>query len=281
MIVRVPGTSANLGPGYDCMGMAFKLYNDFHFEETDFMSEEDKESLMYKTVEFFYKENNLEAPKLKITVNANVPMTRGLGSSATCIDAALLFANEFSNLNLEKQKLLEYATRIEGHPDNVLPAFLGGLVCASYDDELVYYKAEVSEKFKFTLLVADFAMETKLARKAVKDTLSLDHAISNIAKSNLIFQAMRIGDMDMLRKSAKDYIHEPYRKVLIEDYNMLKEIANKNESVLFISGAGSSLLVISDSNNENIDSAFDKLETKAKWKAISLEVDNDGAHILR
>jgi homoserine kinase len=280
LIVRVPATSANLGPGYDCMGLAFELYNDFYFEEVDAMSEEDKNSLMYETVKYFYEQNNLVPPNLKIRVDSKVPMTRGLGSSATCIVAGLIFANEYSGLNLDKQKLLEFATKIEGHPDNVVPAFLGGLICAFYDDELVYYKAKISENLKFTLLIPDFSMETKKARMVVKGTLSLDHAISNIARSNLVFQAIRTGDMDLLKKSAKDFIHEPYRKTLISDYDMLKDIANENNSVLFISGAGSSLLVISEKSNEKIGRAFDGLKSKAKWEVKNLNVNNKGAYII-
>ncbi len=280
MIVRVPATSANLGPGYDCMGIALNLYNDFEFIITDKTKFETKKSLMYESVDYFYKKNKLKTPELEIKVTGNIPMSRGLGSSAACIVSSLIFANENSGLHLDKDELLKYATEIEGHPDNVAPALLGGHICAFLEGrEIYYYKTQVDEKFAIYLLIPDFELKTKAAREAVPKEIPLANAVFNISRANLISQALRTGDFNLLKGSAKDRLHEPYRKNLIRDYDVLKEAANSAGAVLFISGAGPSLIVISNGENPELLEKLKTIKTNDQWRIEELRIVDEGAKI--
>ncbi|WP_138159303.1 homoserine kinase [Peptoniphilus catoniae] len=280
MIIRVPATSANIGPGYDSMGLAFNLYNDFYFSLADKTDEATKKSLMYKSVDYFFKSYKFKVPELNIRVKGDIPMSRGLGSSASCIVASLVFANEYSGLNLNKKALLKMATEIEGHPDNVAPALLGGHVTSLVrDKEVFYYKSLLSEKLKFILLVPDFKLETKEARKVVKKEVALEDAVLNIAAASLITQALRTGDFALLKGVAEDRLHEPYRKKLIKDYNLIKEEVTRSNGVLFISGAGPSLMAITEEANEGVESSLRSIETQAHWKILNLKIDNRGTYI--
>ncbi|CDZ74554.1 homoserine kinase [Peptoniphilus sp. ING2-D1G] len=281
MIVRVPATSANLGPGYDCMGIALNLYNDFEFIPADKTDHKTKNSLMYKSVDYFYKKNNLTTPDLEIKVTGDIPMSRGLGSSAACIVSSLIFANKNSGLNLNKDELLKYATEIEGHPDNVAPALFGGHICSFLEaDKIYYYKTHVDEKFVIYLLIPDFELKTKAAREAVPKEIPLANAVSNISRANLIAQALRTGDFNLLRGSAKDTLHEPYRKKLIRDYDVLKEAAKSAGAVLFISGAGPSLMVIKDGKSPELLEILKNTETQDNWEIKELRPIDEGAEII-
>ncbi|MDO5041285.1 MAG: homoserine kinase [Peptoniphilus sp.] len=281
MIVRVPATSANLGPGYDCMGIALNLYNDFHFILSDKTDSETEKSLMYQSVDFFYKKNNLKTPDLQIKVTGDIPMSRGLGSSAACIVSSLVFANENSGLHLDEDTLLKYATEIEGHPDNVAPALMGGHVCSFVEgDEIYYYKTDVSERFAIYLLIPDFELKTKTAREVVPKETTLANAVFNISRANLVTQALRVGDFNLLRGAAKDVLHEPYRKKLIRDYEVFKERANSEGAVLFISGAGPSLIVISDGENAQLLEKLKNAQTLDNWRIEELKVIDEGVKII-
>lgn len=281
MIIKVPATTANLGPGYDSQGMALKLYNFFKIEPCSFLDEKLNDNLIYKSFRYFYDENNIEAPSIFIKVKSMIPMTRGLGSSATCIVAGLMAANELSNLKLDKKAILRYATNIEGHPDNVAPAIFGGHITSIVEDEVYFYKTHIDKNFKFNVLVPNFKMQTSRAREVVKKEVRLSDAVSNIARATLISNALNSGDFNLLKGAAKDLLHEPYRKQLISDYDYIKSICSGNNAVLFISGAGPSLLVISERDNNDIDNALKNLSnTISKWRIHNVEVENDGAKII-
>ncbi|SHH27144.1 homoserine kinase [Anaerosphaera aminiphila DSM 21120] len=279
IIIKVPATTANIGPGYDSQGMALKLYNVFKFTEEKSSIEEN--NLIYKSFKYFYTRNNISVPEVKIEVNGDVPLSRGLGSSATCIVAGLMAANEMSKLKLDKKEILKYATEIEGHPDNVAPAIYGGHITSIVNEDVFFSRREVSDNYKFYLLIPDFELQTKVAREVVKTEVKLSDAVSNIARATLVSDALSSGDFKLLKGAAKDLLHEPYRKKLISDYPIFEKICKLNSAVMFISGAGPSLLVIAEKENSKIEQALKNSgEKKAVWKALKLEVSNEGATIL-
>lgn len=278
MIIRVPATTANLGPGYDSQGLALKLYNYFKFSKADTLDENLLNNLVYKSFKYFYEKNNLELPFINIEIKSDIPMTRGLGSSATCIVAGLMYANYLSGLNLNDEQILKFATDIEGHPDNVAPAILGGHITSFLRDDVIYYnKISVGKNLQFNLLIPDFKLETKLAREVVKKEVALKDAISNIACANLMCAGLKNGDINLIKGVGIDLIHEPYRKKLIEDYDSFKNILEKEKAALFISGAGPTLLVISEKDFDI--NKLKNINTQANWDVKVLEIEEEGAII--
>ncbi len=278
--VKVPATTGNVGPGYDCQGMALGLYNVFTFREGPGVIPQTK-NLIYDAFAYLFTAYHLPVPKVNIQVEAAIPQARGLGSSAACIVGGLMAANQWAGLNLTKQELLKYATHMEGHPDNVAPALFGGHVTSLVNEEVYYFKKMVSNQFRFVLLVPDFELKTADARKVVKKEVTLENAVSNIASATLISDALGTGDFPLLKGAPKDRLHEPYRKGLIEDYPIFDALCSHNNGVLFISGAGPTLLVIYHKENKAIEPALQNHPpTKATWKILHLAVDHQGALIL-
>lgn len=277
--VKVPATSANLGPGYDCTGMALNLYNIFNFENEK--SDINEDNLIYKSFKYFYDRYNLKTPDIKITVDSEVPRSRGLGSSATCIVAGIMAADKLSGKNIGKEEILKLATEIEGHPDNVAPAIYGGLVTSLVSDEVYFTRDEIDNNFNFLILIPDFELSTEMARKVVPKNVSLEDAVSNISRAVLVSKAIAKGDFNLLKGVKEDKLHEPYRKKLIEDFEIFEKIAKDNNGVVFISGAGPSILIIAEKNNEIIiDKLKNQKESLNNWTLLNLNSDNNGAKII-
>lgn len=250
--VKVPATSANLGPGYDSMGLSFDLYNEFCFEEAGETNTE-KDNLILYSFQKLYERANKTVPPLHITCTGEVPIARGLGSSATCIIGGLLGANKMLDHFFSMEQILELATEIEGHPDNVAPALFGGLVISTMEQGKVYfYRTEVSKKLKYYAIIPDFEVKTADARAVVPQKISLQDGIYNVARSNLMSRALERGDMEMLYHVAGDKFHEPYRKHLIYGMDIFEKIAREQDAVCLLSGAGSTMLVIAQEDNGKI-----------------------------
>lgn len=277
MIIKVPATSANLGPGYDAMGMSLNLYNEFTFVKTDEKIDY-KDSLFYRAFSYIFDLERKAPPQVKISIKTGVPIARGLGSSATCIVAGLYAANIILGEKYSKDEILRFATDIEGHPDNVGPAILGGLVISAMEnDRVFYYKINPSKKLSYILIIPDFELETSLARSILPKKVTREDAVYNIARSNLISRAIEKGDMEMLIGIFGDKLHEPYRKKLIKDFDLYEKIARENKATIFISGAGSSMLIISSKENLEI---LNKLRTiNENYKIMELS-SGGGAEII-
>lgn len=273
MIIRVPGTTANVGPGFDCFGIAFNIYNEFEFKIGEIS---DEDSLMLKAFNYYFETVGVSAPTVKINVIANIPQSRGLGSSATCIVAGLYAANEYNDNKLNKYDLLKLATDLEGHPDNVAAAIFGGHTIA-FEDKVL--KIEVSDDLQFYALIPDFKISTEESRNLVQKEISVKNAVQNIAGAAFITHALRLGDFDLLKKAPDDSIHEYKRMQNLENIQDIKKIFNEDNSKIFLSGSGSTLLLVSkkeiDFSNE-----FEKLNSlSSKWDIATLKVDNFGAQI--
>ncbi|WP_308534189.1 homoserine kinase, partial [uncultured Peptoniphilus sp.] len=197
---------------------------------------------------------------------------------ATCIVAGLYAAKIILGEKYSKDEILRFATDIEGHPDNVGPAILGGLVISAMEnDRVFYYKINPSKKLSYILIIPDFELETSLARSILPKKVTREDAVYNIARSNLISRAIEKGDMEMLIGIFGDKLHEPYRKKLIKDFDLYEKIARENKATIFISGAGSSMLIISSKENLEI---LNKLRTiNENYKIMELS-SGGGAEII-
>ena len=283
--IRVPATSANLGPGFDTLGIALSLYNEYEVELSDTLNilNDQKgynpiDNLFYKTYKYTTKQFNIDN---EITVNfknINIPISRGLGSSSSLIIAGIMAANELNKLKLTKKQILDIATTIEGHPDNVAPCIYGGLTINMMIDEnnqkrVISNKIDIVDDIHFTVIIPNYKTNTEEARKILPKELPLPKVIENTSHALLLINALKNNDLQNLNLFINDNIHVPYRKELIKDYDSIKELCYKNGAKGFtISGSGPTMLVIS--NEENFSK---KIALEGEYKILDLKIDNEGA----
>ncbi|MDV4149677.1 homoserine kinase [Clostridium sp. AL.422] len=292
--VRVPATSANIGPGFDTLGIAFNLYNEFEFSEEHegkkfygFKEEySNEENMVYKAMMICFQKCNYIPSGLKISlVKEDIPISRGLGSSSTCIVAGLLGANYIMGNPLSIDELFKIGVNIEGHPDNIAPAFFGGMVVSVLEDEEVLYnKIEVKDGVKFISIIPAFELSTAISRKVLPKEVSFRDAVYNISRVSLMISAFANGKYDLLKYGCKDVIHEKYRSPLIKNYDL---VYNKCISLgalsCFLSGAGPTIMVIiKDNEKEFVNSIKNFLKCEdILWKVQELEIDNLGAIVYK
>lgn len=284
--VTVPASTANIGPGFDSLGLALNLYNIYEFEEIE-------DGLIIEgCIEEYCNENNLVfksfkkvADKigrrfngLKINMKTQIPVSRGLGSSSACIVGGVFGANALLNGNLSKDELFKIAVEIEGHPDNIAPAVYGGLTASLVDDDVPYYvRYEISDKILFCALIPNFETSTSEARKLLPQMVSFDDAIFNISRIAALLKSFEVGDFNMIRRSLKDKLHQSYRKNLIHEYDEVEKICMENNSVvMFVSGSGPTLMNIIENSDftKSINNSI--IELKHKWEIKFLMVDKNG-----
>jgi len=262
--IKVPATTANLGPGFDCIGMALSIYNYVHVQEGTENGETlvihgadsvptGADNLIYKTISDFYLQAGRKLPPLTIWQEDYIPMTRGLGSSAACVVAGLLAANVMAKTGLTTRDLIQMAAQIEGHPDNSTPALTGGLVVGAMTDQRLEYIRVPNhgwENLRFALMVPDFELSTEKARQVLPNQYSREDVVYNTARAALLVAALINGDFEKLSFALDDRIHEPYRLPLVPDMDLIFEEARKNGAYnAFLSGAGPALIAVTENGN--------------------------------
>ena len=240
--VSVPATSANIGSGFDALGLAVTLYNTVTFEESEVLdiSSADgtriprgESNLVYRSAKGLFEKVGKQIPPLKITQTNPIPMARGLGSSSACIIAGLLGANRMLGDVLNTQELLTLATSIEGHPDNVAPALLGGLTSSVFEDGVVYsVKRDVDESLCFAAIVPDYKLLTEAARAALPKEVTHKDAVYNLSRAALIPAAFCEGRHDLLAIATEDKLHQPYRMPLMQHRNGCGREGQRREILL-------------------------------------------------
>lgn len=284
--VTVPATTANLGPGFDCLGAALNLHNHLTFSrltdaEPDLMitvtgSESDrvttdKSNLLYQAFCHLYQTLGQNPPPVKMEIQLGVPLARGLGSSATAIVGGLVGANLLAGQPFSQTEVLAMAIALEGHPDNVAPALLGGCqlsVNTGEDSQLVAIAWQ--SNFVPVLAIPDFELSTEKARAVLPADYPRKDAIFNASHLALLIKALESGNGDWLRLALEDQIHQPYRQALIPGYPAMKTAALEAGAYgLVISGAGPTLLAIAAP-----ETASQVAKTlKTTWQAQGIESD--------
>jgi len=259
--VIVPATSANCGPGYDSLGLACNLYNDFTFEILDtpgFALEvigegedrlrADGRNLAFLSFLKVWNEVRGTRIGLKVTMQNRIPLSRGLGSSSTAIVAGLVAANLLTGSTLTKERLLNYATEIEGHPDNVAPALLGGITISYMDRSGAHSLRFLPQKeLRFIAVVPDQPLSTHKARQAIPQHIPHQDAVFNASRTALYVGALMSGNYQYLNAALEDRLHQPYRIPLITGTEAVFEAAKANGAYgAIISGAGSTLMAYVD-----------------------------------
>ncbi len=288
--IRVPATTANLGPGFDSFGCALQLYTDVTFEETDCGLEitgcdqafTGPDNLAYVAYCAVLASLSEEVKGVKIHIDAHIPVCRGLGSSAALLVAGAMGANMLHGNRLSTQGLLNITNAMEGHPDNLAPAFFGGLTASMVDNGLpVTVNFPLHPDWEIVALVPDFDMPTVKARAVLPEQVSRADAIYNVAHGALVLKALELGDEKLLRTAMQDKLHQPYRKHMVTDYEAIEGIARTSGAAFCLSGAGPTLLCITRDKTLK-DKLAEKLPalTTQKWEIMPLHVAFEGAKVL-
>lgn len=292
--LQIPATSANLGAGFDALGLALTYYNYVNMEEADgiFIKSldgtpvpEDENNLIYESAKTLFDICGKPFKGLSIEQVNNIPMARGLGSSSACIIAGLYGANKLMGDPLGLDDLVNLSAQIEGHPDNTAPALLGGIVTAVFDGRNVHWvKQEVFTTLKFVVVIPDFELKTEQARACLPTEVHHKDAVYNLSRAALFSASLLTGKYENLRTAVHDKLHQPYRMELIPHGRDVFDTAySLGAYAAYLSGAGPSLMAIVDAENEffcgKMKFALEKLELK-NWKVHELHIDNTGTKLL-
>ncbi|NIK75953.1 homoserine kinase [Paenibacillus castaneae] len=261
VIVKIPASTANLGPGFDTLGMALSLYAWIELsvcERTEFQLygdgmkglPRDKSNLIYKVAQLVFKEADVTVPEISISMYSDIPLTRGLGSSASAIVGALAAANALIGSPLTDHKLFQMATALEGHPDNVGASLFGGIVVSAWDGERAdYVRIEPPRQLETLVAIPAFQLSTEKARHALPSQISMADAVFNVGRSSLLVAALASGELSIIRHAMKDRLHQPYRAALIPGMaNILEHAVEYGALGAALSGAGPTLIAFVDSN---------------------------------
>jgi homoserine kinase len=295
--VRVPGTTANCGPGFDVIGIACNVYNEMTLTLTD--NDEisivvrgegstsiprDEKNIAYRAICEVFRLVGKECTGLAIEMNNAIPLARGLGSSAAAIVAGLVAANTVTGNKLSDEAILNLATTIEGHPDNVAPAIYGGVtVTVMRDEKPLTLRFLPANPLKLVVAVPDFGLSTKTSREVLPQVVSFKDAVFNIGTSSLLVGALCQGRADLLKYALEDRLHQPYRQKLIPGMSEVFSAAVAAGALgAAISGAGPCLIAFTQGNESTIGeamtSAFSYYGVKSSF--LVLNIDSEGAKVL-
>ena len=288
--IRVPATTANLGPGFDAFGCALSLYTDVTFEETEFGLEitgcdeayTGPDNLAYTSYCAVLASLSEEIRGVKIHIDAHIPICRGLGSSAALLVAGAMGANVLRGSKLSTQGLLNITNAMEGHPDNLAPAFYGGLTASMVDNGLpMTVSFPLHPSWEFLALIPDFNLPTTLARSVLPEQVSRADAIYNISHGAMVLKALELGDEKLLRTAMQDRLHQSYRKKLIPDYEKIEALIRTTGAAFCLSGAGPTLLCMTRNPKvrELLQTKIPEI-TEHNWEILPLHVEFQGARAL-
>ncbi|MEL1134367.1 homoserine kinase [Desulfitobacterium sp. THU1] len=294
--VRIPATSANLGPGFDCLGMALSLYNFVQIDASDSFEitltgdyssgiATDDSNLVWQSMCALWNEIGIKTPTVSLTLENNVPPTRGLGSSSAAIVGGLVAANEYAGGVLSKQEILQIANRIEGHPDNVAPALLGGITLAvSTETSVIARILQDNPRFIALAIVPDFHLSTEKSRNVLPASIPRTDAVFNLSRTALLVEALIHENYEFLREGMQDRLHQNQRAALVPGLSETLEVAlDLGAFGSALSGSGPTILaLVSSAKASEISQAMvDSLSSHGLTsKAYTLAIDSVGATVL-
>lgn len=285
--IITPATTANIGPGFDTIGCALSIYNKLTFETTDHdlkitgcpLKYQNKENLAYQAYLLVFNHLNKPVGGLNLTIDANIPTERGLGSSAAMIVAGALGANMILGNKLNNQEILELCLKLESHPDNIVPCLYGGLNASFIQDTKIYnIKYDISNKIKLCAFIPDFTTNTKQARTIIPKQVTLQESVFNISHLAVLLKALEINDKELINKALDDKLHQPYRRLLINQYEQLRTLALQHGAYgFFISGSGPTCIAIYEDANfcEIMRNELDSF--RDSWQIIDMKIDYKGS----
>lgn len=293
--VKVPATSANLGPGFDCLGMALDFYNtvsvevghDFHIsisgEGADVIPR-GRDNRIYASVALFYEKLRRTLPDMAITCYNEIPLGRGLGSSASAIVAGLMAANVLCGKPLSLRELATLGASLEGHADNVVPALLGGCQIVVQDEgELIPFSIPFPEGLRAVLFIPDFQMPTDESRALLPRQVSRADAVFNIGRVALLVASLSTGRLDHLAIATQDRLHQPARQALFPAMSKIFQAAlSAGAKGVFLSGGGPTILALTEEQGTSIGEAMKAAAEKEglRGRVRIARPSDQGAHLI-
>lgn len=292
--IKVPGTSANIGPGFDTLGLALNIFNEITVEKKNSGIEvlwdipnpniPLEDNLVYVALVHTLKKYKKEDLGCIVRMTkVDIPISRGLGSSAAAIVCGIYAAHYLMDYSLSTKDIVNIATELEGHPDNVAPAILGNMILSVMTgDSVLYSKIDFPEEIKFNVLIPNFKLSTEKARSVLPGSYSTADCVSNASRLALMLNFLKEKRYNDLRVCLEDKIHQPYRFELINNsldiFEKSKELGALGE---FISGAGPTLITWVDKNEESYKKELQKyLDTlDDKWEIKDLTINTTGTII--
>lgn len=285
--VRVPATTANIGPGFDSMGCALALYNYITCEvlpagnlvitgcPEPYQNEENLAVQGYRAV---LSRLGLPNEGLSLNIRAEIPVCRGLGSSAAMIAGGAAAANLLHGASLSSAELLAVTNEIEGHPDNLAPAIYGGLTASLVEDGIPRtVRLPLSPTLRWVAAIPNFELSTHLARAVLPKEVTFVDAVYNASHVAVLVGALGRGDRELIAMALRDRLHQPYREKLIPEYNKVKTAAEQCGAIAFcISGAGPTLLALTDEASFAAQFAEKCKRLEHRWNIMELAVDTEG-----
>ncbi len=295
--VKVPASSANIGPGFDCMGVALGLYNEVCIEEIDAKGVEivvlddskaflptDERNYVYASMDRVFRKVGKRFGGYRIAINNSIPITRGLGSSSAGIVAGLAGANYILKDALPTDELLNIACDIEGHPDNVAPALLGGFVVSFCEGDKVHYiKTDISPELNFGAMIPDFYFQTKKSRNVLPRYVTHRNAVYNVSHAAFVAAAFMKGDLSSLGAGIKDRLHQGYRISHIKDGDYVMRMCRRSGAdACYLSGAGPTIMSLISGDGISFEEKVTRAtEGKLRdWHLTMLKADNDGVRVF-
>lgn len=300
--IKVPATSANLGPGFDALGLALDLWNvttvtpakEFSVQVTGEGAgrlASGKNNLIIRAAQRLAERAGKSLPVFHAECVNQIPLSSGMGSSSAAIVTGLLAGNASLENPFSREEILNFACEMEGHPDNVAPAMLGGLVVSttSYSKgmeqgKVIARQIPIDMNMHITIVLPDFYLPTKQARAALPKKVSMKNAVHNISRTALVVEAFRLGDLDLLGKAMTDKLHQPYRLKLIPGAMQAMNAAKKaGASAVALSGAGPSVIAFSTGEagiGESMKRAFETAGLKARIFRLGVSSRGSETHNL-
>lgn len=277
--VRVPATTANMGPGYDVLGMALSQYSTFQCQEDDKISlsikgleseklvnQDHEANLVVRSMNHLFKYVDKYPKGYKLEIINDIPLARGMGSSASAIVGGLLVANYLVGANLDQDEILKLATQIEGHPDNVAPALMGNIVLSTKapDDQVIYHSIKPFDDLTCVLFIPDYEVSTSMSRAVLPQSISMADAVHTSGHLSLMLAGFMTGNKDLIGQTMVDRLHEPYRKSLIKNFDDFKASALEVGAFAFsLSGSGSTIIAYCDHDSApHVKRAFEEVSQK-------------------
>ena len=296
--VQVPATTANLGPGFDCLGLALKLYLNLEIEEIEdglvveyqgegakkFSAKKKEDTLTWKSINLVLKKTGKDIHKkgLKVRVLNEIPITRGLGSSSSAIIGGIVGAARFYNIDLTNQEILELALALEGHMDNITSALIGGLTLAykTGREEIKWTGIKIPPDLRIVVAIPEFTLNTREMRKVLPQKVALSKAIFNLSRSALLVNALQNSDWEVLPEAMEDRLHQPYRAPFIPGIeDMFSQIKKTGLAGVALSGSGPSVVSFTKAGSEEVISKIMKnafLKAGITCRILVLEADLEG-----
>lgn len=294
--IRVPASTANLGSGFDVLGLALGLYNTIEMETTsrgvevtvegegaERLQGEGKRSLVVRAAEAAFAHLGVTPPGLKVHLRNEIPLKRGLGSSGTACLGGIIGAAELTGRPLSPQEILKLALPLEGHPDNITPSLVGGLTASCLSGgEVRYVRIPLPEAIRVVAVIPERQLSTAEARRALPRQVPFADAVHNVSRVALLVGAMVAGDLSLLDEATRDRLHQPYRAKLLPGMEEVLEVARRGGALAaFLSGAGSTVVALVNQGAETVGAemaeAWARIGLRAEVKVLA--IDREGIQL--